>query len=643
MQLQKEIRDDSHQPVVFENNTFQGVYSKTILKVQNTTNVYISSTAFRNVFGSLTLLQKISGILCHNSQIELHDIRFQNVLVFPNVDILNCTLTIQNLEILDTDFTPFSSPITLPLLNIQYSKAIIENSSLKNNTKAHCFGILGGNITLQNMNIIGNKIGHLGFFFVAAKTMLNVYNIVLSMNEGGPLFVVESNMSIIDSIFEGNRGKTVIFIDPKSETLITISSFLLNGDRDYLIETNSTSEEKNTLKIESCKFERNIVDESMIHAGSGRIFIDNSTFNYNRNVLKESKGSADFTNCVFTRNYATRGGVAQVFSGSLQFVNCSFNNNTASLDAGFLLVHKSEVALYGCSVVNNSASSEAGAISLSEYSSLTLENSIFENNSCGLEGGAIRVSGKSNLTVVNNIFRTNSALSADGGAIFLEDGSRLETNNCQFIANTAAHVGGAVVVADNSSFNDTGSTFTNNNAESKAGAIFVFERTSLLLENSIFEANSCELEGGAIKAHRKSILTFYQSTIINNKALRADGGAVIVEDESRLETDSCEFIGNTAALGGGAVMVLDHSFYTDTGSTFINNTVADNGKLSIRFKTAHEFIFSSNLSTIFSGGATSVHDHSVLIARDTKFTGNKVETPFDSKYPYCPPGECNSK
>ena len=68
----------------------------------------------------------------------------------------------------------------------------------------------------------------------------------------------------------------------------------------------------------------------------------------------------------------------------------------------------------------------------------------------------------------------------------------------------------------------------------------------------------------------------------NNKALGADGGAIFLEDESSLESDSCHFLGNTAALGGGAVTV-DHSSYTDTGSIFANNSTADNGKFTIAF------------------------------------------------------------
>ena len=109
----------------------------------------------------------------------------------------------------------------------------------------------------------------------------------------------------------------------------------------YIVNIDSTVEEKDVMKMESCRFERNRQNnngnKSMIHINSGNIFINDSTFDHNQNVIKVSEGSANFTNCIFNNNFASLGGVTKVFSGSMQFANCSFNNNVASIDAGVLL------------------------------------------------------------------------------------------------------------------------------------------------------------------------------------------------------------------------------------------------------------------------------------------------------------------
>ena len=482
-----------HQPVVFENNTFQGKNSKTILEVRNTTKVSINSTIFRNIFGRTTLVNAIPGMVCHNSQIEIRGIFFQSVHFFPVLQISNCTVTIQNLEISDTDFSSYYIPLLLRLLSISYSDVVIKNSHFRNNTYAQCFDVSSGNVTFQNMNVFDNDAGHVGSILEA---VVNINNASLFNNEG-VIFVVqystmiinsckfklnlhlnsypimfashfefsESRVNITDSIFESNtKGSALLSITSQAEVFLTRNSFVFNRNINYLILANINDDD----------------GYSLIQTYSANIIIDDSTFDYNQNVIQLSEGSANFTNCVFNNNLASVGGVAKVFSGSMQFDNCSFSNNMASIHGGVLLAVGSQVALYRCSVVNNSASSEAGAISISEHSFLLLENSTFEYNSCGVDGGAITAHRNSSLIISYSIFLINKALGVDGGAIFLEDESQLESYSCQFIGNTAMSGGGAVMVIDHSSYSDTGSTFTNNIAADNGKFITCFLKSLFL-------------------------------------------------------------------------------------------------------------------------------------------------------------------
>ena len=95
---------------------------------------------------------------------------------------------------------------------------------------------------------------------------------------------------------------------------------------------------------------------------------------------------------------------------------------------------------------------------------------------------------------------------------------------------------------------------------------------------------------GAIRAHGNSSFNIYRSIFRNNKALDADGGAIILKEESQLQSDRCQFIDNTAALGGGAVMVIDHSSYTDKRSIFTHNIAVDNGRFSFILPISIMFI-----------------------------------------------------
>ena len=172
----------THQSVVFENNTFQGNNFKTIFR--DTNNVSIHSTVFRNIFGRTTLVKAIPGMLCHNSQIEIQDIVLQSVLFFPVLQISNSTVTIENLEISNTDFSSYYIPLPSLLLSIRYSEGMIKNSHFQNNTYAQCFDVFAGNVTFQNMTVFDNNIGHVGSIWEAVA---NVYNASI-LNNGGCYF-----------------------------------------------------------------------------------------------------------------------------------------------------------------------------------------------------------------------------------------------------------------------------------------------------------------------------------------------------------------------------------------------------------------------------------------------------------------------
>ena len=106
----------------------------------------------------------------------------------------------------------------------------------------------------------------------------------------------------------------------------------------------------------------------------------------------------------------------------------------------------------------------------------------------------------------------------------------------------------------------------------------LFSDSNMVAECTVFENNLCGVEGGAIKAHRNSMVNITNSRFFTNRAIGADGGAIILEDLSRFMSENNQFVGNKAGLGGGAIMIIDHSSFDDQGSDFIDNIAADNGK-----------------------------------------------------------------
>ena len=626
---------DLHQPVIIENSIFQGFYFKTIFKVLNTTNVYLYSCVFNN--SKLVVLPEIednekSGMLCFNSQINLHHIAFQGVSFFLVAAFENCTLAINQLTVSGNSLLlkflrfPYVSE-TNSLLYLKHSKAIIEDGKFEDNTQVHCFWIVGGNTTLHNVMFDRNNKVEYGRFVhatvdisntsVVNNTDSNFYISLSTVSISSCKFlntsirsryylmkIMESYVSISHCFFRELEGAIGIFIF-RSQLFIRGSHFLQMKNSSHFIYFERYSVQ--SLHILHCRFESNEIYSRFIDVTSGSAIIHDTLFHNNRVTgLIEGK-SIELTNCVFNSNFASLD-VVLVNNGTVQFSNCSFSYNVFTDIAGSLYhslvdVRKGQLIIDNCTFANNSSPYGLGVITLEQNSSLLVESSIFVNNS--YNGGVIRADGNCTLKMSYIIFENNKAQIGYGAAVFLGDKSRLETDSCRFIGNrakgggsiivvghssysytrsiftknTAAFGGGAVMIIDHSSYTDTESTFMNNTVGDNGGggAISITLHSFLRLENSTIEYNSCAVEGGAIRVYRNSSLNVSHSIFRNNKALGAEGGAIILEDESSLESDSCQFQGNTAALGGGAVMVVDHSSYSDIRSNFTNNIAADNG------------------------------------------------------------------
>ena len=135
---------DLHELVIIENCIFQGIYFETIFEALNTKNVYLHSCVFNDSKFILPSEEddiESSGILCFNSQIELHDTLFQGVSFNPVVAFENCTLAIYQIT-MSGNFL-FSQSTTYLKLYFKHSETIIEGGKFEDNTQSYSFRIFG--------------------------------------------------------------------------------------------------------------------------------------------------------------------------------------------------------------------------------------------------------------------------------------------------------------------------------------------------------------------------------------------------------------------------------------------------------------------------------------------------------------------
>ena len=564
---------DLHQPVIIENSVFQGFYSKSIFEALNTTNVYLHSCVFNNTKLSVQPAvegKDSSGLLCFNSQIELHDIVFRAVSFFPVTSFENCTLAIYQLTMSENSLSLPRSE-TNSLLYLTYTEAIIEDSIFEENIYGSCFWIFGGNTTLRNVLLSSNNGMEYGRFVNATVNISNnsmdssfyishsrvSFSSCKFLNTYYLMDIRESYVSIVHCLFKELRGAFSIFI-LRSDLFIRGSHFLQVKNSFLFIYFKGYS--VSLLNISHCRFESNELTTTILYSrfidiASGTAVIRDTVF-HNSHVTSLIDGkSIEFTNCVFNKNFVSHGVVSDNY-GTVHFSNCSFSNNVLSDNAWYpysiVYASRAQLTIFNCTFINNSSPHGAGAIALKQDSSLLVENSIFVNNVCRFGAGAIEASRNCTIKMFYSIFNNNLVRGYGGGAIKLFE-SQLESDSCQFIGNTAEISGGAVMLGVNSSYSDIRSTFENNYCEvSGGGAIHAYSGCTSELSHSIFKNNKSNSRGGAISV----------------------GGV------SYVGSDNCHFRGNRAEKEGGAVAVLVYSSYGDTGSTFAYNTALGNSESS---------------------------------------------------------------
>jgi predicted outer membrane repeat protein len=239
--------------------------------------------------------------------------------------------------------------------------------------------------------------------------------------------------------------------------------------------------------------------------------------------------------------------------------------------------------------------SEGGAIKVRDYSTLTVENSIFRNNSAG-RGGAIRVGYGGSLVVRGSTFDANNGTLANdgfsGGAIatygaggptgtgkLVIDGSTF-TNNKGVVGGAIFNLLGPATI--------TNSVFKNNTSTREGGAIFTdgvsgSEKDTvggkLLVSNSWFEGNKSVAGGGALYlwTYKADQAQIKDSTIIGNSVTRGGknnlgrGGGIEFAG-SNLSIENTTIANNISPVQGGGLWVNNNV----ASVNLINSTVSGN-------------------------------------------------------------------
>jgi predicted outer membrane repeat protein len=290
------------------------------------------------------------------------------------------------------------------------------------------------------------------------------------------------------------------------------------------------------------------------------------------------------------RNLTLRNGRAPDYGGAIRLADqepqnwttlevsgVTFTNNVCDaagndVGGGAIYAHKGYLNIRG-STFSGNRGGNGGAIGVLQ-AIYTVEDSTFVGNSTNAStqqfagfGGALYADGSSNgtLTVRRSTFRQNTATLA-GGAI--------EVNQ---------YLGASGLVVEDSLFDRNVVANPANPARTLAGAIY-HQDGNLLISGSTFTGNEVAGQGGALWLLGQGTGTIVNSTFTGNRAngVAPDGasglgGAINIQQNSRLTLSHLTIVNNHASWGGGGIIggTIANSTTTLRASIVAGNTAAN--------------------------------------------------------------------
>ncbi|MDC7221157.1 MAG: right-handed parallel beta-helix repeat-containing protein [Spirochaetales bacterium] len=184
-----------------------------------------------------------------------------------------------------------------------------------------------------------------------------------------------------------------------------------------------------------------------------------------------------FEECVFYENYAQEGGAVYTYhGGNPVFLSCQFNDNEANY--GGATVDRGGVnSLYeDCSFEGNSVRYKGGALFVDYGSMATVKDSRFVDNEAGTSGGAVYVIDRASQSIPNE---TDIQLIDADWSSTTDIFSSVLVEDSVFEENRAGVDGGALYIYESSNLKLTGTGFSGNRADRNGENVALINKSTL--------------------------------------------------------------------------------------------------------------------------------------------------------------------
>ena len=551
---------------------------------------------------------------------------------------------------------------------------IIENGTITggySNSEGGALYIEGANVTLNNVNIVGNRVYNddgagIAMYYGATLTVNGgtfennvtnggsgtscyggaVYasdstatfkNVVFKNNDckdyGSAIYADDCDIMIDDCTFDGNKAKNSVVYAEDSYVNVSDSTFV-NSHSNYVLELDS-----NTLTLSSSVFRNNESSYILNPKYNNTIFVTDSEFTDNHaSVIYAPSFSflegSFFRNCTFNNTHRDtdhNGKAAGSFRGdfsNVTFYDCSFGNSK--------LQHAKNMN------VENSESSDADAVLSVTLLHKDGTKKITHHDTFDVGWNLAMQAAKTNtyerviVDLLDHWYAdedgqfTDEFFNGDGfnwDAIYIPAGVKVTLNmNGHEIDRNLSEVeenGEVMAIGEGADVIINNGTITGGWSESGAGGIHIFDKANVTLNNvRIYKNYTVADDGAGIAMYDGATLTMnggeFTSNILYSHTsdraaidYRCYGIGVYVED-STATFNNVLFLSNYSSEGRnhGAAIYAEDSNVTINACRFTNNGVWSGPK--------------------YPGAYSIVHgDDSTLTVKDSEFVDNGSEQTDD--------------
>ena len=365
------------------------------------------------------------------------------------------------------------------------------------------------------------------------------------------------------------------------------------------------------------------------------VCIRNGTANNGGGILLERNARIDFNNCVISNNTARQYGGGIMLNGQahLSLKNCIISDNISLRFGGGLAANhhlNSRLILENCEVYGNAAKDGGGILTTAESE---FSNCRIHNNTASGNAGGMLLYHHLPISVVNCIISENTAQLFGGGIYTTFSGgsaSQTITFEGDNIHHNIAKEGGGLYVNGNSHI--IGCQIHHNQALAIGGGLWGGNYRRRLLFNCIVNNNS-STNGGGLYLQQNNLLV--NCTVVMNEATEQYGGVYTSAQESSHNSfTNCIIWGNIAdrpdvQIGPGtqfnncAIQEID-------SPTILSLAPANDGTDPLPYVRFHET--SDHAGTVGQGGDWRLEPSSACIDLGIELLGWEISIPETDFY-----------